>query len=143
MAKTYDIKIDATGKTFTWSDGVKTCENVPIIPPPWWSKVPFIGRLWKGQTLAVALLLLSLASPVLAGKLVYDLSGPGGGRIYEVKRDGDTTTVYGLTPGTADVTLGIRTGNGDRMVIGPPGHRQDEFAKGLAVEPGDDEGDGE
>ena len=95
------------------------------------------------QVIITAALLLSLSSPVLAGGLVYDLSGPGGGGIYKVERDGSgTTKVFGLTPGTADVTLGIRTGNGDRIVIGPPG-RQDEFAKGLAVEPGDSEdGDG-
>ena len=95
------------------------------------------------QLAITAALLLSLTSPVLAGQLVFDLSGPGGGRIYQVERDGSgTTKVFGLTPGTADVTLGIRTGNGDRIVIGPPG-RQDDFAKGLAIEPGDDEGDGE
>ena len=88
-----------------------------------------------------AALALSLSSPSLAGQLVFDLSGPGGGRIYQVERDGDTTKVFGLTPGTADVTLGIRTGNGDRIVIGPPGHRQDEFAKGLAVEGDTDDAD--
>ena len=92
------------------------------------------------QTIITGVVLLFLSSPVLAGQLVYDLSGPGGGRIYQVERQGDTTTVYGLTPGTPTVTLGIKTGNGDRIVIGPPG-RQDEFAKGLAIEPGESEDD--
>lgn len=84
-------------------------------------------------------LVLALASPGMAGGLVFDFSGPGGGNIYQVERQGDTTMVYGLTPGTPNVTIGKRLDNGDRMVIGPPGHRQDEFAKGLAIEPGDSE----
>ena len=94
------------------------------------------------KAILTAGLLLSLSSPSLAGQLVYDLSGPGGGRIYQVERDGDTTKVFGLTPGSADVTIGKNLGGGNSLIVSPPG-RQDEFAKGLAVELGDDEGDGE
>jgi hypothetical protein len=80
-----------------------------------------------------------LPLPALAGGLVYDL--PSGG-IYKVERQGNTTTVYDLSPDRVpSVIIGRRTSDGDQLIIGTPTRRHDDFGASLAITPGDQDGD--
>jgi hypothetical protein len=84
------------------------------------------------KTIIAALLLISFASPALAGGLVYRLDDPG--TIYKVDRDGDTTKVFNLGPGEPQVTIGRKLPSGNQMVITSPTYPRDDFAAGLAVD---------
>ena len=99
----------------------------------------------KNGMIGVIALAASLALAPFAGaadrQTIYDLSGPGPGRIYFVYPGPDSTRVYNCNPGESQVTIGRQLPGGNQMVIQGPG-RRDSFAAGLAVdgnEGGEDE----
>lgn len=83
------------------------------------------------KTITTIAMLLIFATPILAAGLVYDLNGQGS--IYQVERDGDTTRVYNLGPGTPQVTIGKHLNSGDTLILSTPQYPRDDLATGLAI----------